>query len=283
MQPRYSVISIPLNTYLGEKISIGLVMYNSEQSFIKFSFEKLTVIKELIQDNQYFFLRAYFKQVEEDLEKRKNSIFIEKRNPTWINESYISYLNRYTNNLVEFSTPSTINIEMNYENFRKIFEKYIFGFKEETSVTQHKDITSIVGKRLYRKIENQVNINAVVTKKHFSELFAPVELNFIGKNSVLVAGQTIDFEKKTYFLESDLSRYISFGQAANYTEEHNGMYYIIGKEPKKNHYRQHLTWENIRNNHLVTYVDIDEVDQIEEYIKEHNVKPLYDSSSIDQE
>jgi len=274
MQTYYSIISVPLNAYLGERVSVGLVMFNSEDSRLKFSFEKLSVIKDLIPE-KYYFLKSYFKQMQNDLANHKKDIFLENKNPNWISNSYVSYLNRYSNNSLEFSEPRAISIEMSKETFIKFFEKYVYEYVEERNSIRHNSITSIVRHELYNKIEPKVNLNLTVTNQDFHELFTPVEIDFVGKNGVLVAGQTIDFEKKTYYLDSDLSKYITFTQAANYSEHKEGQYFVIGREPKKIYEQQHLTWKNIRQNKFVDYIDVSETQRIEDYLKDHGVKPLY--------
>src|SRR5690606_41635386 len=50
-------------------------------------------------------------------------------------------------------------------------------------------------------------------RSHFENLFAPIEVNFIGINGMPVAGQTIDFDKKHHFLENDIARFVSLTKA----------------------------------------------------------------------
>lgn len=278
METYFSIISTPLNTVLNEKIGVGLVMYNSEISRIKFSYNKLSNLKGLISGNKYTFIKLYLKNIEHNLNESSDlKLFNEKvNNYKWINNSYVNYLHRYTNNSLIFSEPQKITIELSDINFKKIFEKYIFEFDEDLPNEKNKNIVYEVRNKLYDKIENNVNLNVTVSPNDFTELIAPVDVNFIGKNDVIVAGQTIDFNKKHYFLENDLSRYVAFTKAADYMENEKGKYFVIGQEPAKDHFQHHNTWKNVKESNLVDYVDLSETERIMEYISTHRVKPLYD-------
>ena len=134
-----------------------------------------------------------------------------------------------------------------------------------------------VKSNLFPKIENSVNINVEVSPKDFKELITPVDINFIGENGVIVAGQTIEFDKRVYNLENDLTRFISFTKAVDYSRKNRGKYFLIGKEPNKNEYYQnHKIWKHVKDSHLVDYIDISDIERISDYISEKNVKPFFD-------
>jgi len=278
METYFSIISTPLNTVLNEKIGVGLVMYNSKISRIKFSYNKFSNLKGLISGNKYTFIKPYLKNIEYNLHKQSDLQLFDEQvsNNKWINNSYLNYLHRYTNNSLIFSEPQKINIELSDVNFKMLFEKYIFEFDEEITEGKSKNIVLEVRNKLYDKIENNVNLNVTISPSDFTELIAPVDINFIGKNDVIVAGQTIDFDKKHYFLENDLSRYVAFTKAADYMENERGKYFIIGQEPPKDHFQHHNTWKHVKESNLVDYVDLSETERIMEYISTHMVKPLYD-------
>ncbi len=92
---------------------------------------------------------------------------------------------------------------------------------------------------LFPRIEKQVNLNFTVTSDDFENLFAPIEVDFIGINGVPVAGQNIDFEKKHYFLENDVTRFVSLTKAIELDVKDAGKYYILGREPQKTSDKNH--------------------------------------------
>lgn len=279
MKTFFSIIYLPLNTNLQEKISVGLVMSNGEQSIFKVSNPKMQIIKGLISSNKFSILKNYFSNIINEIEPKVDEFRLNIKSEisnNWLNESYFSYLNRYSNNLVIYSEPRNIDSEVGLESFKSIFNKYVFEFDEEINVIKSEDILSKVRTRLFIKIEDRVNLNVTVSSNDFNELLTPVDVNFIGKNGVVVAGQTIDFVKRMYNLENDLTRYISFTKAVDYSSANKGKYFLVGQEPNKfENPANHRTWKHVKESHLVEYVDLSETEKIQDYIISKGVSPFF--------
>ena len=284
MKTFFSIIYLPLNTDFQEKISIGLVMSNSEQTFFKVSYPKLQILKNLITPHKYGILKNYFNNIINEIDPKLEEFKLDLKNSNannWIYESYFHYLNRYSNNLVIYSEPRSIDLESSEGAFKTIFEKFVYDFDEELNIVKAEDIISKVKTRLYSKIEDRVNINVTVNSINFRELLTPVDVNFIGKNGIIVSGQTIDFDKRLYNLENDLSRYISFTKAVDYSEKNKGKYFLVGQEPnKKEHPNNHKTWKHVKESHLVEYIDLSETEKIQEYIISKDVTPYFEKEKI---
>lgn len=283
MKSFFSIVYLPLRPDLQEKISIGLVMSNSEKNIFKFSDAKLHIIKNLFSSNRYNLVKDYFNNLKNEIEPKNDEfkLSLDYNNTNWINESYFNYLNKYSNNLVVYSKPNKIELDVSLDNFKLLFEKFVFNFEEEIETLKKENILSKVKTRLYSKIENQVNLNVTVRSKDFNELVTPVDVNFLGKNGVVVSGQTLDFSKRLYNLEHDLTSYISFTKAVDFKEKNKGKYFIVGQEPhKKEHPKNHKTWKHVRESHLVEYVDLSETEKIKEYIYENQVTPFFEKENI---
>ena len=280
MKTFFSIIYLPLNSNLQEKISIGLVMSNGDKSIFKVSNPKMQLIKGLISSNKFSILKNYFNNIINEIEPKIDEYKLNissKISNNWLNESYFSYLNRYSNNLVIYSEPRNIDTDVNLESFKSIFNKYVFEFEEEINIIKNEDILSKVKTRLFTKIEDRVNLNVTISSNDFNELLTPVDVNFIGKNGVVVAGQTIDFVKRMYNLENDLTRYISFTKAVDYSCSKKGKYFIVGQEPNKTENPiNHRTWKNVKESHLVEYIDLSETERIQDYIVSKGVSPFFD-------
>jgi len=279
MKTFFSIIYLPLNSNLQEKISIGLVMSNGEKSIFKVSNPKMQIVKGLISSNKFSILKNYFNNIINEIEPKIDDLRLDIKSDisnNWLNESYFSYLNRYSNNLVIYSEPRSIDSDINLEYFKAIFNKYVFQYDEEIDVVKSEDIISKVRVKLLTKIEDRVNLNVTVNSNDFTELLTPVDVNFIGKNGVVVAGQTIDFLKRMYNLENDLTRYISFTKAVDYSCGNKGKYFLVGQEPNKiDNPSNHKTWKNVKESHLVEYVDLNETEKIKEYIISKGVSPYF--------
>lgn len=281
MKTFFSIIYLPLNSNLQEKISIGLVMSNGEQSIFKVSNPKMQIIKGLVSSNKFSILKNYFSNIINEIEPKIDEFKLNIKSDVsnnWLNQSYFSYLNRYSNNLVIYSEPRKIEKDVTLEIFKQLFNKYVFEYEEEINlINKSEDILSKVKTSLFSKIEDRVNLNVTVDSNDFNELLTPVDVNFLGKNGVIVAGQTIDFVKRLYNLENDLTRYISFTKAVDYSSSKKGKYFLVGQEPNKiENPANHRTWKHVRESHLVEYIDLSETEKIKHYIVDKGVTPYFD-------
>lgn len=283
MSTFFSIIYLTLNASLKERISIGMIMSNGEDVKFKVSNTKLNIIKQLIPNQNYTFLKSYFKNLNKDLLFKPDDssglldLNTEKKD-NWVNENYFGYLFRYSNNIVEFSEPKSISINLDEITFNKIYTKYVFGSDLELMSFQSidNDIVRIVRNKLYSRIRSRVNLDAIVNPNDFNELISPVNVNFIGKNGKIVSGQTIDFEKRYVDLERDLTKYISFTKAVDY-QFGQGKYFLVGDEPNRNiSKKNHSIWKHIFESQIVQYVDVNETDKIEEYIYSQGVLPYFE-------
>lgn len=254
-------------------------MSNGVDHYFKYSAEKLTAIKNIIDTERYSLVKNYLKSLEKEIgfgfETPNPVLKPSEQNCSWINEAYIAYLAKYSNNVIQFSTPKCIDIPLNANNFKRVFEKYIFKYIEEVNAIIAFNIHSKVKQDLFPKIESRVNLEMKLTSVEFENLFAPIEIDFIGKNGIPVAGQTIDFEKKHFSLENDITRFVSFTKAIELEGNNKGKYYILGREPHKNTDKNHLLWEHIKNSDFLEFIDINEVDIVSDYIEKHNVRPYF--------
>ncbi len=96
MQTYYTVLYIPVNTSLEERLSIGLIMSDGENHYFKYSQSKLQVIKALVSTKMHSMLKSYFKNLDNEANQRlnlNNEIFnstIKSEKGKWINLSYLN-------------------------------------------------------------------------------------------------------------------------------------------------------------------------------------------------
>ena len=72
MKSFFSIVYLPLRPDLQEKISIGLVMSNSEKNIFKFSDAKLHIIKNLFSSNRYNLVKDYFNNLKNEIEPKND-------------------------------------------------------------------------------------------------------------------------------------------------------------------------------------------------------------------
>ncbi|MEM6720793.1 MAG: hypothetical protein AAF611_15795 [Bacteroidota bacterium] len=280
MKTFFSIMYLTLNASLDEKISIGIFMFNNEDVKFKFSDTKLGVIKNLIPNQNHHFIKSYFKSLNNHLYKDPEDKILfginKKISLDWVNEQYLNYLHRYSNNIISFSKPKKVDISFNKSNFDKLYEKYVFSKDVKIDNKDSKeDIIKIVKKKLYSRIKSNVNLDATISPSDFKELISPVNVNFIGKNGQIVSGQTIDFSKRYVDLERDLTKYISFTKAVDF-EKGSGHYFLVGDEPKKANSKNHTIWKHIYDSKIVEYVHLNETDKIKDYLDSKQVLPYFE-------
>ena len=276
MKTIYSIVYITLNAALNDKVSIGLLMSDGKDDMFRYSFDKLRALKGIIKPEKYTLAKDYLSALEKDRTADKTKFFENETFHTdWVSEPYINYLSRYSNNLIQFSEPKAIDVAFSSENFKRLFEKYIYALDPKIEEIDSDSLFEKVKFQLYPTIEKRVNLDKSLDSSHFKNLFAPIEVNFIGVNGMTIAGQAIDFHKKYHFLENDIARFVSLTKAIDLEGKKQGKYFVLGYEPEEIEKKNHFLWEQIKKSQFLEFVDVDEVDRIEAYIQENDVKPYF--------
>lgn len=273
MKTFYSILSAAINPSTGEKISVGLLLSDGNRSKFSFSDNRLSLLNGLLDKETRKFLRQYMKSVEKvieeiDINQAQMSIFEETGKNVIINEPYISYLNIYNQNVITFSKPVAIDVPVNEQIFSVLFEKFI---DSETNVkTDIKKNILVVKTEFLPKVKEYYSVEKEMTSNDFPNLILPVTIDLLGKNVYFVIGQFFDLEKNINFIKND---YFDYQQVKETIK--TGKRFAISSEPEKNKYpQQHYFWHEIRNQPGITYVDINDLEIIEDYAKVHGVVPV---------
>lgn len=273
MKSFYSILTVPIRPSSQEQLNIGLLLVDERNLLFKFSAKKLDFIKKLIPESSFNLLRSYVFGLAD-----KFSGNDEVMRSKFIKTEFVSYLSNYNSNLLTFSKPTPIELEVTDQNFQKLFEKFVFLFEMDLmqiSVKESPTMKEQLTLSLYSKIKERVNLNKTITTKELPTLLVPsVKINFIGQNNSPVAGQEVDFESSVNSITNSISRLISLIKAFD-MENRRGQYYIIGKEPDRKLFgAQHDNWQHINQSNLIDFVDVNEVETISDYVRHHGVRPF---------
>ncbi|MFM9840008.1 MAG: hypothetical protein ACKVOQ_17210 [Cyclobacteriaceae bacterium] len=273
MKSFYSILTVPIRPSSQEQLTIGLLLVDDRNLLFKFSTRKLEFIKKLLPENSFNLLKSYIFGLTEKLTSEDERMRIK-----FSKTEFVSYLSNYNSNLLIFSKPTPIELEVNGENFQKLFEKFIFQYELDLTQDVLKESVTLKERlklNLYPKIKERVNLNQTITVKEVPNLLVPsVKVNFIGQNNLPVAGHSVDFESTTASISNSISKLISLIKAFD-MDNKKGQYYIIGKEPDKKAFaEQHSNWQHIRQSNLIEFVDVDDMEQIASYVEQHNVRPF---------
>jgi hypothetical protein len=276
MKTYYSIVSISTNPSLNEKFNIGLICVTPNDTFFHFSETKFKIISKLLSSNGSKLALSALQGIDNKINvKNIDSLqLFSNNNLQMVAEPYLNYLNKYNNNLVQFSETTTIDLKIDFEVFKVLFKKYIYSEEIfETIVKPKSSIFASTRRKFKKSAEQYANINFAVNNNIIKDLMIPVTVDVFGKNGSFVSGQTIDFSRSAITLQGDISSYLYL---VDHTEkiDKNSKCYILGNEPSKNDAPQHSLWNTIRNSKLVEVVPLEESEKIISYMKEKGVEPI---------
>lgn len=128
MKSHYSIISAAVRPEIDEKLTIGLLLVSSNEVYFEYSKNKLLTVKTLIESSLYKYLTETIRQIEKSVEleaSKKGTILEADSIHNQFSEGYISYMNRYSNNLLNFSSPIQIDMPVNATLFDFLYKKYV--------------------------------------------------------------------------------------------------------------------------------------------------------------
>jgi hypothetical protein len=286
MKTHYSVLFASLRKVIQEKVSIGLLLFDGSAALCKFSYPKIKGLKHLMQKDEFKIVSESVTALEQKL--RQNHLNEAKAASTLFTITdpefsldYISYLSRYKNNLITYSTPKPIDIEVKEENVLKLFANLVGESQElavEERVTPLNKLQNIYGD----KISAHFIQNHVVGMDEIPNLLVPVKVDLAGRNNVDVFVQSIDMTTG----EAKIIQEISTFYLLKDTYKKNGkkMYdFVLSEEPPISLRKQYELWKHLANSNEFNYVDISEGNKILEYAETHDVRPVFgDAPQMDE-
>ncbi|WEK36021.1 MAG: hypothetical protein P0Y53_00785 [Candidatus Pseudobacter hemicellulosilyticus] len=282
MGTQYSILSVLIRPEIQEKISIGLLLFNEDQVYFAFSKNKQKAARKLVHLSANKMLNDILVNIEQKLEgessenaqKRGFKIFKKRMFESTFSASYISYLSKYSNNTVSFSSPKSINLDISFQNFEKLFERYVDELINEVEENERLKPFDIIQNRFGAKIIQHFDVNKMITPDTVPNLISNVKVEFAGKNEIDVFAQTIDMESNYQTVTNHINSFLQL--KTTYLSNNISMKdFLVASEPDKLRYaKQHEVWNQLRDSNLVNYLDVSESQIIIDYAEEHKVRPL---------
>ncbi len=282
MLTQYCILSASIRPEIQEKVSIGLLLFNNEEVYFSYSKNKLNATKSLLTRSSFKLLKDILENIEAKIEDDSNDyysksgfkIFKNKVFDNTFSSSYISYLSRYSNNIISFSDPKEIGIKINNQNFKDLFGKYIDGLTEKPVVQEKFKLFDFIKERYKEKIHTHFDINKEVTHEQVKNLITPVRIDFTGRNAIDVYAQTVDMESSPSSVANHINSFIQLKSTYRINKIHVKDF-IITKEPNKIIYpKQHDIWVQLKHSNFLNYLDFSDSEAIIEYAEKHGVVPL---------
>jgi hypothetical protein len=277
MKTYYSIVSIATKPQLNEKFNIGLLCVTPEKTFFHFSEAKFKIVSKLLSSNASKLALSALKGMDIQINESAlngDPLFNENEPLNAVSETYLSYLSRYNNNLVQFTAPENIDLEIDWEVFKVLFKKYIFA-KEvfEKIAKPQKPKFETIRKSFRTAAQEYANTNFKVNNEIIKDLLAPVTVDVFGKNGAFVTGQSLDFNKSSAFLQNDISSYMYLVLSTEMIDN-EAKCFVLGEEPSKTEEQNHKLWKNVYESNLIDFVPLDESEQIIDYMKINGVAPI---------
>lgn len=276
MKTIYAVIYSPINAVSQERLNLGLIMISDGGVKFEYSQRKLNLAKDLFSENGLKLIKSYLASIEKKLTPKEEII----DSLADFKSGYLDYLSNFNNNLVAFSKPQSIDIELNNVNFRRLFEKFVFENPPE--VHAEAIISDIVKLKeaMIPRVEKRMNVDVDLHPENFDFVLFDLHVDMMGKNDRAVLNQFINFNTTPQALENKINRYLSIIKPLEIYHEQAGKFFLVGNEPSKELTKQHLAWKHLMSSPLVTkdileIVQTSEFGKIEEYLESHDVKPYF--------
>lgn len=277
MSTQYSILSVLIRPEIQEKITIGFLLMDEEKLFFEYSKRKLGIAKNLLSDNAFKSLKDALLNIQAtaNTQYSKDGLAnLNSKTAKTFNKPYIEYLSRYNNNILSFTSPKAIELEVSETIFSKLYQRFIDNtviHQVKPTVLSHIEEFKIAKRPVLSKY---FNIDRKITHKEVPHLIVPVTVTFIGQNEVPTFVQSLDLEKSTPSLTNDISE-ILFLQNAFHEMNKKSVAMAITSEPNKISFpKQHDIWNQLRQNKDIKNFDISEADAVIEYAIEHNVQPF---------
>ncbi len=273
MKTFYSILYCSIRPNQDERITIGLFMADGVQCYFAYAADKLSVIKDLLPDGGYQLIKSNLRAIEQLAASCQSDLLKGHKGQRFLSESYLEYLSVYANNLLTFSKPVPLNVTLDENTFNKLFEKFVFTLPKQQQ--KEHDSVAYAKRRLVKSIGGRVNFDVELTENDVIGLIIPSKVAFIGRNDVKVVGEISDFGKALHVLKPQIGAHLFLVDTIRHHEK-DAKFFFVGDEPSKKLKDHHDIWKSLKTYKPIQLVPTDEVQQIEEYVAEHEVSPYFE-------
>lgn len=280
MKAFYSIISISSSSHLNERFNIGLLCVDNERAFFHYSKTKLNIVARLFSKSAKDLAQSTLNSIDKSVyqanrtKERFEDFFEASNNLNNLSVDYLNYLNRYNNNLVQFTAPTTIDLNITDAIFQQLFRKYIFEQENFELIEMKAERKFDIEYPKFLAIASKyVNTNYQVTSALIPSLITPKKVDMFGKNGSFNLAHSIDFNATYQTLNHHLDSYMYLALSSELAEDAHAKCFLIGEEPAKNT-KNHSIWQSVKQLKQVEYVAFDERGKILEHFEKTGVSPV---------
>lgn len=281
MIAHYSILSFLVRPEIQEKVSVGLLMFDEQKVFFAYSPKKLKAAKHLLSAPSLQLLTKILHNIENKINGSEAiystrygfKVFHNCSIDRTFTHSYIDYMSRYSNNLLEYSKPKEVLLSLKEENFNILFRKYVDISTEPIVERKNLKPFDAIKTRFGDQISEHYATHVEITHDQVQNLIAPVRIDFSGRNEIDVYAHTIDMQATPTTITHHINSFVQL--VATYKQNKVPMKdFVIAEEPAKEEQpKQHELWLQLRRSKLLNYLDLSESEKIIDYAEEHGVVP----------
>jgi hypothetical protein len=275
MKTYYTIIKVIYNSLVKDSISVGMVLSDDNSFQIRFSENKVRIAKTLLGDNKKH-LDFIIQQIEKTLlsvnDEHDTGIF---KFENKISASYFNYLNRYSNNIVQYECPNYIKEDNTTTTFNNLFRLFIDNEikSEDTLVKADLELKNreIINTKLISRVKDKVHTNIKFSDKILPTLYFNYELDCIGLNGVFTGAKSINFNVSEVTLQKEISNYYAIASILENNYNKYGSinnFYLISDEPSSVGSKEHQLWEKLKNGKKFNLIHTEEADLVAQKIED---------------
>lgn len=287
MKTFYSLIKVSPNPSAGDLLTIGIVVADQSGVFVKISDSKLKIAHSILSENaaliDFFIKQIKSKETEANniIKGNESLLFV---NNHLFNSDYFDYLNKYSNNLIQFTKPIALFDTISPDNIDKLFCLLVDSETQTISRVENNQeliFDAKIEENLVAKVKSRVHTNICFDDKIIPSLYFRFEMDCIGLNGVFTGAKSLYFNKSPQTIHTQVSDYITLitELEKKYIKEGDNNFYLISDEPLRNS-KEHLLWEKVRSLKKIKLITSDEIDVVTEYIETSNAKTFLSDITV---
>lgn len=277
MKKFYTIIQLAPNKAAGDTVAIGMLLFDGSKLKYYISDKKKNIALKLLNDKNIdidFFIKQITNKcdiINNDIDERNLFNKYDKISDV----SYINYLSNYSNGLLQFSKPTVFFDEVDDFKFNNLINLFFNEtiFKNEILIHNEINIEAIVQNELIEKVTNKIHTNYKFSPNNLNSIYFPFEMDCIGLNGSLIGAKSMSFEKSKTTLDKNLSHYFTLISmlSSKYNKSlKDNKFYLITEEPSVIDSEEHIVWESIIKNELVTLIHPEQSNIVADLVFEKN-------------
>lgn len=245
MSSFYSVIQFVSNQWYRENITIGLLAVSKGHIFFKIANRKLQLAKSLAPEAQKL-LKLSTKQLESFVANEKKTadngihtrLPLEK--PILLDEMFVERWHRYSNGVLQISSPEFIQKTFDETSFLEYFYKLVDRPREnlQKGKAEASTFSAKIKQGLYDPLRGKVDVDYSLKKGSLPSLYFDFHLENIGVNGVITASASLDLnynridalQKQLAEYETVVDRLELFAKQRSISSDH--IFYLIADHYK---------------------------------------------------